>query len=164
MIEEKDKKKPEGKPVALKRIDRVYFAPQKANLSFFVKARDSEGKFIQKTTATGLPMFVGNKPCYLENQYKFTPLPSKLGQPANCEFVLKADDPLYEDIFAELERMKLDRTSPVMDKEMYEEWVNPEAAKINEKLAMANDTIKSQKEIIEKLKVELETAKKTGVK
>ena len=164
MSDESDKKKPEGKPAELKKIERVYFAPKKAGLSFFIKTRGEDGKYIQKTNAMGQPMFSGNRPVYMETQLEFTPLPTQLGKPANCEFVLKAEDPLYEDIFKELERMKLDRTSPVMDQKMFEEWQNPEAYKANDKLAKANDTIRSQKEEIAKLRAELAEAKKTGAK
>jgi hypothetical protein len=139
--------KPEENPL---KKDRTYLCPNRSGQTFYIPVRDENNKVVIKTNAVGQPLYAGNKPIYQEEIMRFSPIPTKAGQPAMCSFELKADDKKYDDKYEALEKMRLDGVSWVMNKEDYEEWRNPDAAeyklenmKLKEELSEKSQTIES---------------------
>jgi len=125
----KDKKKPiPGEaPTAEERVERVYFCPTRRKQSFYIPLRDRDGNRVAKRDSRGSEIFIGNKPVYRDILEKFEEISGKPDK-ILCIYTLRADDPAYDDKFEALEKLRLDDSSWVMDKEMYLRYQNPDAA------------------------------------
>jgi hypothetical protein len=146
MVSEEEKRQPKPKADAVKpdkKITRVYFCPNQVSQSFYVPMRDKEGNLIPSTDRQGRQKYVNGAPLFIDTLCKFETLISgtkKHPGKTLCTFTLNEKDPLYDDKLKELERLKTDQATWVMDQQQYDSWRNKEASEFKRE----NETLKSQ--------------------
>lgn len=155
MREERDRRKPPATETKDKdkRIDRIYLCPTKSFQNFHIQVVDENGKKVPKTDNRGAPVYIGNKQIFLEINCLFEPVSAK-DEKVMCVYNLLAGDDRYDDKFAILESMKNDPSSWVMDKEMYEQYKNPDAAAAKSELRRIRDENSEKDNIISRIEEE----------
>jgi hypothetical protein len=147
MVAEEEKRQPKPKPTTPKepdkKIDRVYYCPNQISQSFYIPTRTAEGKLVPSTDRQGQQKYVNGMPLFLDTLCRFETVSrgtkEKPGKTL-CMYVLKANDPMYDDKFNALEKLKNDESTWVMDQAQYDAWRNKEAYGYKQE----NEALKSQ--------------------
>jgi hypothetical protein len=108
--------------------EKVFYVRRYSHV-FFVKKKDANGKFLQRTNqVTGLPINnASGEPELIEQAVEFTRWKTRFTQDGYVSvFVVKPDTD--KDIVAELEKDAKDRGSEIMDEKTFIKTVNPELA------------------------------------
>lgn len=167
-----DRRKPKPSEVEKpgERIDRKYICPGKATRSFYIPVRDENGRKVPEKDNKGNVKYNGDKIIYKMTMLNFTStsaLPTDREQ-SNCIFILKKDNPKYDDIYEVLEEERKDPSNMVMDENMYAVYRNPEEAEARKRVRELEGENEVKDDLIAKMNAELEAMKakmeKAGIK
>ena len=112
--------------------DVTFFAPGFTMHSFYIPAKDENGKNIPARNKDNTVKYLNGEPLFIEVLCKFEVVSHGTKRnPENtlCIYQLKADDPRYEDKLAILQSFCADMSQPVMDQKQYDEHTNRVGAK-----------------------------------
>lgn len=161
-------RKPKGKVSVVEKagvkITREYLCPTKVTQTFYIPAKDPDGKPIPEVDTLGRPKYVYGRAQVKEILCQFQTISAGTkSQPGKilCHYTLEADDPQYDDKFIALEKLRNDRSSMVMNQSDYDRWRNREAAEYKSEAIALKTKNEEQANVIAEMQKRIEELQKT---